>query len=66
MSTLNYLCKNDISDDDCYRCLKHGIKFGCPKNCPDFEDIRKDMSPELLAERERIMNIMGIKDNEIP
>ena len=62
MSTLNYLCKNDISDEDCNRCLVHGIMFGCPKGCPDFEDVRKDMSPELLAERDRIMKMLGRDD----
>ena len=60
--TLNYLCENDISDDDCLRCLKHGIKFKCPENCPDFDDARKHMSPEMLKERERIMRILGLKD----
>lgn len=65
MSTLNYLCKNDVSDEDCNKCLVHGITFYCPVGCPDFEDVRKDMSPELLAERERLMNILGVKDREV-
>ena len=64
MSTLNYLCTNDISDEDCNRCLVHGIKYRCPDGCPDFDDVRKHMSPEVLAERERFMTIMGIKDDE--
>lgn len=64
MSTLNYLCENDISDEDCYKCLKHGITFICPDNCPDFEDVRKNMSPELLAERTRLMEMLGVKDDE--
>ena len=62
MRTLNYLCANDISDDDCYKCGKHGIVFGCPPDCPDFEDTRKRMTPEMLKERERLMNILGVKD----
>ena len=62
MSTLNYLCENDCSDDDCYRCLKRGIIFGCPKDCPDFVDARSKMSPEMLAERERLMKILGVED----
>lgn len=65
MSTLNYLCKKDVSDDDCNKCLVHGIMFGCPKGCPDFEDVRKDMSPAQLAERERLMKILGIEDREV-
>ena len=60
--TLNYLCENDISDEDCLRCLIHGIKFACPDDCPDFDDVRKHMSPEMLKERERIMRILGLKD----
>lgn len=63
MSTLNYLCKHDVSDDDCYKCMKNGIVFRCPENCPDFDDVRQDMSKEMLAERERLMKILGIKDN---
>ena len=64
MSTLNYLCENDISDDDCYKCSKRGIVFRCPNNCPDFADARKGMSPEMLAERTRLMQILGVKDEE--
>lgn len=62
MSTLNYLCENDVSDDDCYKCVVHGILFGCPKDCPDFADARKRMTKEQLAERERLMAILGVKD----
>lgn len=62
MSGLNYLCDYDVSDEDCYKCFKHGIIFRCPENCPDFEDARKRMSPEMLAERERLMKIMGVED----
>ena len=62
MSTLNYLCRNDISDDDCYRCSKHGITFRCPSGCPDFDDARKYMNEEELAERTRIMERAGLSD----
>lgn len=63
MSTLNYLCKHDISDDDCYKCIKHGIVFKCPKACPDFEDVRKDMSKEVLEERAKLMEQLGRTDS---
>lgn len=62
MSTLNYLCDNDISDDDCYKCFKHGYLFSCPSNCPDFKDVRIGMSESMLKERERIMEKLGTKD----
>lgn len=62
--TLNYLCENDISDDDCNKCLKHGITFRCPTNCPDFRDVRKRMSPEMRAEREQLMTALGVKDDD--
>lgn len=62
MSTLNYLCRNDISDDDCYKCIKHGIVFKCPKACPDFADVRADMSKEVLEERTRLMKQLGRTD----
>lgn len=61
--TLNYLCENDMSDDDCYKCVKHGIVFRCPDGCHDFEDVRKKMTPEQLKEREELMKKMGIKDD---
>ena len=58
-----YLCKHNISDDDCYRCGKHGLIFDC-KNCSDFDDVRKTMPPELLALRNRIMQEHGLKDKD--
>jgi hypothetical protein len=63
MTGLNYLCENDISDDDCLQCGIHGIKFSCPDNCPDFRDVRESMTPEMLAERDRLIKIMGVKDD---
>lgn len=60
--TLNYLCENDVSDEDCYKCYKRGIIFGCPPNCPDFKDARAQMSPEMLAERDRLMKMLGVTD----
>lgn len=65
MNTLNYLCKHDVSDDDCYKCTKHGIVYRCPVGCPDFDDVRKDMSPAMLKERERLMKILGVKDRDV-
>ena len=63
MTGLNYLCENDISDDDCLRCGVHGIMFSCPIDCPDFRDARKSMSPEILAERDRLMKVLGVEDD---
>lgn len=62
MQTLNYLCENDISDEDCYKCAKHGIVFGCPKDCPDFKDVRKNMSAEMLDMRGQLMMKLGVED----
>ena len=61
--TLNYLCENDISDEDCYKCSRHGIVFRCTAGCPDFKDVRKKMSAEQLRERNELMEKMGIKDD---
>ena len=36
---LNDECKHNISDDDCYKCFKHGIIYSCPVACEHFEDI---------------------------
>lgn len=62
MSTLNYLCRNDVSDEDCYKCMKYGILIGCPSHCEYFDDVRSRMTPEQLEERERIMKIIGAND----
>lgn len=39
---LDARCKNDISDEECNKCLKHKIILQCPENCPDYEDWRDD------------------------
>ena len=58
-----YLCKHNISDDDCYRCGKHGLIFDSDcRGCQDFDDVRKKMPPEVLALREKIMKENGLKD----
>ena len=62
MSTLNYLCKHDVSDEDCYKCMKYGIMFSCPANCEYFEDVRSQMTTEMLKERERLMKQLGVSD----
>ncbi len=62
MNTLNYLCKYDVSDEDCYKCVKHGIVFKCPSGCPDFADVRADMSKEMLEDRARLMKQLGRTD----
>lgn len=62
MAELNYLCKHDISDKDCKKCGKLGIIFYCPGNCPYFYDVRKDMTKEMIEERDRLMKKLGTKD----
>lgn len=62
MSTLNYLCKHDVSDEDCYKCTKHGILFRCLDHCKDFEDVRKQMSQQELEARAKLMEQFGLKD----
>ena len=58
---LNHLCTHDCSDDDCYKCSIHGIRFACG-DCKDFDDVRKYMTTEQLEERKRLMAIMGWTD----
>ena len=36
----NDMCRYNISDEDCDKCLKHK-GFSCPLPCPDFEHISK-------------------------
>ena len=63
MSRTGYLCKHYDADEDCARCFKRGILVGgCPSGCPDFADVRDDMSDEMLAERDRLMKLMGVED----
>ena len=33
-------CIHNVSDDDCYKCMKYGIIFSCPPGCKYFEDER--------------------------
>ena len=59
-----YLCTHNIDDDDCYRCALHGLIFDSDcRDCQDFDDIRKRMSPEMLAMREKIMKEHGLVDH---
>lgn len=60
--SLNYLCRNDVSDEDCYKCLVHGITFACPNNCPDFDDVRATMDEKTKRLRADIMAKAGLKD----
>lgn len=62
MNGLNYLCNNDVSDEDCYKCMKYGIIFRCPDNCEHFDDRRKGMTKEQLEERAKLMKQLGIED----
>lgn len=62
MATLNYLCRHDVSDEDCYKCMVNGIVFGCPEDCPDFSDVRDNMSDSMLEMREELMKQLGVKD----
>ena len=61
---LNHICMHDVSDEDCYKCAKHGIVFRCPDNCSDFDDSRKYMDKKTLEARKKIMKQMGIKDTD--
>ena len=36
MNGLDIPCKFDISDEDCRKCLKYGIIFHCPDDCPEY------------------------------
>lgn len=59
---LNYLCRNDVSDEDCNKCMKCGIIFRCPANCEHFDDARKYMSKEQLEMRDKLMKQLGRED----
>lgn len=61
-----YLCKHNISDEDCYKCTVHRYisKSDC-EGCEDFQDIRLDIPADVLALREKIMKEHGLKDKEI-
>ena len=36
---LNNECKHNISDDECYKCLKYGIILRCLARCKDFDNV---------------------------
>lgn len=65
MSTLNYLCRNDVSDEDCYKCIKQGILQRCPAKCPYFDDKRKYQDKKTLKKRKELMKKLGVKDVEM-
>lgn len=47
--TLNHLCKWDVSDEDCLKCLFYGIIYRCPAHCEHFSDLYpavEDKEPE--------------------
>ena len=52
MADLNQFCIHDVSDEDCYKCMKYGIIWHCPSNCPEFEDwySRKEEAAEVLKQ----------------
>ena len=36
----SYGCVNYVGDEDCRKCMIHGILLtGCPWNCKDYEDM---------------------------
>lgn len=60
---LNYLCANDVSDEDCRKCAIHGIRYRCIANCPDFADIRQGMPEDMARLRGELMELAGLKDS---
>lgn len=36
----NYGCVNNVSDEDCGKCMIRGFIYGCPNRCSDFDDGR--------------------------
>ena len=45
MKVLNNNCRNDISDQECYRCSINGHITECPEKCEQFEPV---ISQELM------------------
>lgn len=37
MARLDFTCIYDCSDDDCYKCAKHGVISRCD-DCQDYDD----------------------------
>lgn len=33
---LNYTCIHNVSDEDCNKCMIHGILLKCPEGCKDY------------------------------
>ena len=48
--SLNDECKYDVSDDDCYKCMKHGIIFSCPVGCKEFEETLLESTLKIFGE----------------
>ena len=30
-------CVNNVSDEDCGKCMVRGLIFSCPQNCEDYD-----------------------------
>lgn len=43
----NYDCPYECSDDDCYKCAKHGYRFSC-EGCEDYENYQKEAREAFL------------------
>lgn len=60
---LNAACYNDVSDDDCHKCLKYGIIARCEINCPYFT-MNGRYDEEDKKQIERYKKMMGDDEEE--
>ena len=49
-------CRHNVSDDDCFKCMKHGILLTCLPGCKDFEDVLTE------EQREHLKKIYGYEE----
>ena len=59
--TLNYNCIHNVSDEDCNKCLIHGILPACPERCNDYNKVVKvDDGGAWVGVLRHLMNIKGV------
>lgn len=50
----SYGCMHDVGDEDCAKCILHGILLNdCPYMCEDYEDINGNHPHREYWEQER-------------
>lgn len=48
---LNNTCIHNVSDEDCNKCMIHGILLKCPEGCKDYNRGNRKTKSEYMKEQ---------------